>query len=71
MNKSEVDALQVYLNDTGYVVVYVLEDENYEVNTVDYKWTRIHNWEPDKLTEDLNSKNIVVYKEVRNWRMEL
>ena len=53
MNKSEVDALQVYLNDTGCVVVYIIDDENYEVNAVDYKWTRLHNWEPDKLTEEL------------------
>ena len=71
MNKSEVDALQVYINDTGYIVYYVHDHDNYKVNTMDYKWTDLQDYIPLHLTGELHSKNIVVYKEVRNWRMEL
>ena len=71
MTSHEITRINHYLNEDNYVVVYVLDDENYEVISIDNKWTSLDGWMPDKLTDSLDSKNIVVYKNMKNWRLEL
>jgi len=71
MNISEIKALSKYITDTGYVVVYVIDDENYEVTSMTNEITELTGFQPDVDTINIAAKNIIVYKEIRNWRMDL
>ena len=71
MTNQDAKDLSKYVDNNNYVVVYSFKHEDYEVTSIDDKWTELANWEPWQLTKDIDANSIVVYRVVHNWRTEV